>query len=467
MVQMRRLLGQLSRLEGQIGELTRRVDELGRHQRDMLGASPTVPGHGASDRPRWNLAPIAELQDSVHLIARRNEVRGRRMRVLFLVHQIATWDSCHDVFQAMLASEDFEPIVASIPHHFRGDPVPVGEQEVSDALDARGVEHLRFSTVDDQTLRLIKYLAPDLIFRQSQWDADIPAPLGVEHLTFAQLCFVPYETMNIVKNVPSPDGRDLTYDTDLHRAAAAVFCTNERVRALATAASAGPGEQFRVVGHPKADRLRAVDPVWPIEGRPDARRILWSAHHTIGEGWTDFGLFGVVRDEMLAWARETPDIDFVFMPHPALIPFASSPNSPTTADQMQAWLHAWNALPNTAVLRDADYMPALAASDLMITDGLSMLVEYQVLTKPLIFLERPGHRPFNDIGELLSEGFHTVHNVSSARRKAAELLSAPDPLAERQQQIVAELFGTEPAPAAERILTELRALVGARPAGKV
>jgi hypothetical protein len=403
---------------------------------------------------------VREVRDSIHYVARQSTLRRTRTRVLFLIHMIETWDSCHDVIRAMEASDDFEPIVASIPRHFAGTGAPHFEDEVHRGLELAGVSHIRLSPPDiGHALQLIKSLEPDLIFRQSQWDQDIPDVFGPDRLNFARTCLIPYETMNIVQNAPIEGTRNSAVDMPYHRGAWVVFCANDLVLDMARRDSARAGDNFRVVGHPKADRLRAATPEWPVaassgEGTPP-RRIAWSAHHTIGTGWTDFGAFHIMASGMLAWARESTDTEFVFMPHPALIPYTRSPHSPVTAEQFDQWRAEWDALPNTGFLDSGGYPSVLAASDLLITDGLSLLLEYQLLEKPLIFFEREGHRPFNEIGELARRGAHTVATTLDARARAERLLDeGHDPLRETQREVTSRLFGDRPS--AERILQVLR-----------
>jgi hypothetical protein len=378
--------------------------------------------------------------------------------VLFLVHLMGVWDSYHALVAAMADSDDFEPIVASIPRQFRGAAGLFGEDEVHHGLDQRGVPHLRFAGDAADTLRLIKAIDPDVIFRQSQWDADIPAELSTERLGFARTCLVPYETMNIVANVPDARMSNTAVDSEYHRAAWLVFCANDMMLEMAVRDGARDGAQFRVVGHPKADHLRAAAPSWPMPSTSDAQRpgrVVWSAHHSIAQGWTDFGAFHLMRDDMLAWARHAEGTEFVFMPHPALLPFPDSEYSPISRADFDAWMAAWAELPNTAVLSETDYGPTLAASDLMVTDGLSMLVEYQLFGKPLIFFERDGHRPFNAIGELVMHGAHTVHAVDEARALADGFLGGEaDPLRTRQRDIARQLLGT--GDSAARIIEALR-----------
>jgi len=403
-----------------------------------------------------------ELRDSLHLAARRATLMRSSTRVLFLVHHIEAWDAYHELVRAMESSTDFQPVVASIPRTFPGSPGPEYEKQIHEQLDARGVSHLRLAGHGNgEILRLIKIIDPDLIFRQSQWDSDISEALGTDRLHFSRLCYVPYETMNIVSNVPDATTVNSAVDSRYHRAAWVVFCTNDSMLAMSQRDGARGGAQFRVTGHLKADRLRTATPLWPFEGASSTsrrHRLVWSPHHSIASGWTDFGAFPAIAPGMLAWARTEPDVEFVLMPHPALIPFTSAEWSPITRLEFDAWLEQWCSLPNATVSMDGDYAPLLAASDILITDGLSLLIEYQVLTKPLLFFERSGHREFNEIGKKVLRGVHTVHSLDQARAMARRYFEGSvDPHRGCQISNVEELFGS--GNSTERIIEVLRGMI--------
>jgi hypothetical protein len=415
-------------------------------------------------------ALVTEVRDSVHLAARATTLRHRTTRVLFLVHLIEAWDSCHELYELMAAADDFEPIVASIPRHFPGETAATFEDTVHQALEERGVPHLRIASSEPgHTLRLIKTIEPDLIFRQSQWDPDIDEELGAQRINFARTCLVPYETMNIVQNVPCAETPNSAVDSAYHRGAWAVFCANDMMATMARAQGARGGTQFYVTGHPKADLLRTISPRWPVKSnRRDGsnsrrHRIAWSAHHSIATGWSDFGAFPSLAEPMLGWASEAQDCEFVFLAHPALRPFTASPSSPVSRADYDAWLELWSALPNTAVSDPGNYPATIAAADLLLTDGLSMLVEFQLFERPLVFVERQDHSPFNEIGELVRRGAHSTTCVADARRLAEKLVAAgSDSLQPVQRENVATLFG--PPGAADRILAVLRTLIADEPA---
>ncbi|QEW00644.1 hypothetical protein F6J84_11410 [Microbacterium caowuchunii] len=418
---------------------------------------------------RSEMAALAERLDTIgqdttlsrraaQIAARHTGLRRYPTRAVFLIHNPAAWDSYGELVQLMRDSPDFEPVVVSIPHFFAGPGIASGETAVHDFLTAADVPHLRLRS-DDASVApaMIDALDPDLVFRQGQWDADVDTAFSPAALGGVRLCLIPYETMNPTHNVPWGDPPvNSAVDMTLHRQAWMVFVANDLALAVAREESLLHGLQFRALGHPKADALRRTEPRWPMESAHGERRrrILWSAHHSILSGWNDFGTFPDVCEDMLAWAAQAPDIDFVFTHHPLLLGTLHRPESALSFAGYEAWRARWDALPNTVATTDAAYAPLLKATDVLVTDGPSMMTEAQVTGTPVVFLERAEHIAFNPIGERLVRGVHAVPDVAHARVEASALLVGPDPLAHVQEQNVRELFGAPGA--AERILDAIR-----------
>ncbi|GAA5095646.1 hypothetical protein GCM10025760_28220 [Microbacterium yannicii] len=389
--------------------------------------------------------------------ARRGTLQRGTVRVVFLVHNKDAWDSIGEVIQIMRASSDFEPVVVTIPHHYGGGDESRGEGRIHRFLAERGVPHLRLRN-DEQTWarELLLALDPDVVFRQSQWDSDVDSAFSAENLAWARLALIPYETMNPTKNVPwDHPPVNSALDQHWHRAAWLVFVANEDVVEIARTDTLTGGSQYRAVGHPKADALRKMAPFWPSPEVPaKRRRVLWSAHHSILDGWNDFGMFPQVKDDMLRWASEDLGTEFVFTHHPYLRGTLRRPESPLKSADFKDWLAMWRALPNTVYWR-GEYAPVLAATDLLVTDGPSMITESQVLTVPTLFLERDEHVEFNRVGERIVSGVHRVPDVAAARAIAELISEKGDPLASTQRENIRRLFG-EPG-AAQRIVDTILA----------
>lgn len=352
---------------------------------------------------------------------------------------------------------EFSVTVISIPKRFPGQETFSGEEEVHEFLEKIQIPHLRFDFNDQNIgLGLLVKIKPQIIFRQGQWDADIPDAYSPRNLTFARLCYISYEIMNIIQNIQrSPDIANSALDSAWHRACWRIFIANELVLRQAEKDTVTHGSQFSVTGHPKVDRLLESTPRWPenIE-RQTGLRIVWSAHHSVDATWSQFGLFPKVWGEMLNWARQSPQDSFLFSPHPALLTRMHSENDPfLTPENVDHFWNEWNSLPNTAVLLPGTYKESAQASDVLICDGISMLLEYTLLKKPVIFLENPHHVPFNEIGDILLQACYRAETVSEAREVCEKISSLDgDPLLNQRTKVNEILFPAELRNAGKRIV---------------
>jgi hypothetical protein len=121
------------------------------------------------------LRQIHHVKQVANAAVRKLPPEGQRIRCVFLVHVVEAWDALSDVYQAMLEDERFEPLVATIHRRFPGDKGYGGEEITSKALSEAGVRHLRLGMSDSmEALDILKSFGPDVIFRQSHWDNDVP-----------------------------------------------------------------------------------------------------------------------------------------------------------------------------------------------------------------------------------------------------------------------------------------------------
>jgi hypothetical protein len=401
-------------MRGQLGHVETRLAE-------RLRSDLTRLGRELADKVE---SEASDLRQIGNLLSRKIERTTPRIRCLFLVHAIESWDAQIDIYEAMLADGRFDPLVASINRKFPGDFGFRGERETSAALDAAGSAHIRLGMEPAwPALDILRALQPDVIFRQSQWEADVPPAFATPRLNFARICSVPYGMSIVGKFAPediSVGGVDpRSFDQDYHRMAWRVFCETEQTRQYFLQFSHSDPAKFIVSGYPKLTRLlRARDEAeaWPV-GDPAGRRfrVIWAPHYSIGTDWLGFGVFDRIYRDFLDWAHARPDIDFVLKPHPALFTSAVRDNG-MSQQAIDDFREAWSALPNCSI-ELGTYAGLFAASDMMVTDGLSFFTEYPPFEKPLVFFDSERHVPMNALGD---KALACAHRVTSfAAMKAA------------------------------------------------
>ncbi|MDF7674193.1 CDP-glycerol glycerophosphotransferase family protein [Acetobacteraceae bacterium ESL0709] len=364
------------------------------------------------------------IKDSAN-IALRYQSKNKRIKCLFLVNVMEMWDSLAGIYAAMSKDQRFEPIVVTTFFRPLGQGNYEGEGVVSEALTKKNIPHLRLDMLNyDQGLTILKNLTPDIIFRQQPWDSNILPGYSARELSFARLCFVPYFFASLVyqRDYGTEDIKEHSgFDLDYHRECWRIFCdSNMTERSFKSFRHIDP-QKIIISGPPKLDYILSCknNGVWPFP-KQDKKcfKIVWAAHHSVDSHSSCFSVFLDLYEDMLFWARNTPEIQFVLQPHPALQDGVIR-SGHMTGGQFDRYLALWSGLENCTVYT-GDYVGLFAASDLMITDGVSFLAEYPLFDKPLIFVDSRRHYPFNELGEMAVACARTVTSFTEIKEAVEE-----------------------------------------------
>jgi len=187
----------------------------------------------------------------------------------------------------------------------------------------------------------------------------------------------------------------------------------------------------------------------------DGFRLVWAPHHSYSPHWLNFGVFAKIKDDMLSFAKANSDIQIVLRPHPFLWGTLTD-RKVISSSELDAWRKEWDELPNTFVDEDGSYAELFLATDILVTDGISFLGEYPLITgKPTIFFENDGHWKFSAVGELAAKAAVRVKSFSELEKAivSARQDGVPDRSAEIRQ--LAEASSPYPGEAAARILEQV------------
>lgn len=340
-----------------------------------------------------------------------NHQKGQPVKVGFLVHNIATVDCFIPIIRNLEADERFEIFVASINKKFPGDKNYAGEEIVHRELDRLGIGHIRLNMLDSmEGNRILRRARLDVIFRQSPWEVDIEEGYRIPNLDFALQCYTPYYGVHF----NHADDEHLRY----HRRCWKIFVDNDTAEKYYRK-GVFTSEKVAATGLTKYeylhDELRR-----PVRKR-FAKCVIWAPHHAVSEGWLNFATFHHIYRYMLDYVTQHPGFHFIFRPHSAFYNNYIETGT-LSKEEMDAFYAVWNALPNTSISVDEDYIELFRQSDAMVTDGVSFLTAYQMTEKPLIWTRSPGHTPLNALGEEMVECLYPV-NVDEME-KVGSLLTA-------------------------------------------
>ena len=378
---------------------------------------------------------------------------SRPIRVVFLVFYFEAWDALDAIYRGMLTDPRFEPLVVTIPRKLTGYEKFKDEKKVSAYLDSVGVEHERFRfKKSKEGLARLKELAPDYIFLNYPWQRNYKKHYQIEKLArFTKVCYVPYFSTSLVQEPGESGVAPHQYTQPTHQLAHMVFLQDADTKAAFD--SNGRSEHAFLTGTPKIDALieakTHVKSMWPIvrdlPGGKQPFRLIWAPHHSYADRWLNFGHFNDQREPMLAFAQEHPEMDIVFRPHPFLFGTMTD-RDVMTQEEVVHWRNQWDALPNTFTDLGAPQTSLMLASDALLTDGVSFIAEYPLVTgKPAIFWEKPEHWEFSPLGNIAAASTVTVHTMAEVEEAISQAVSGTLP--GRAEQIQALLAAVRPQPA--------------------
>ncbi|UIN21135.1 CDP-glycerol glycerophosphotransferase family protein [Herbaspirillum frisingense] len=446
-------------LEEKLAQIDGRLDGLEHSLRQLMTTTRVVAetqakGIAQIERSMQQLLiplhiSLSKLKSTTQLVS-RNVYRGPRevIRVIFLVHNVETWNALDEIYRLMLEHERFEPVVVTLKRDFL-NAQRFGQEEINyNGLMQLGIKPIRFNSNDPvEELELLKLMNPDIIFRQAPWDISIQPEFRYNEINFAKVCMVPYGFGSVAM-------QDEHYNHHFMRNCWRIYA--ESPLALDRARDFIFDSNMVVAGTPKFDQIiRAKsEAAWPLPIGPDKIRIIWAPHHSMTADWLNFSTFRSNYKHFLQLARECPHLDIVFKPHPALLEKVVAYGFMTQPD-LRSYLEEFLALPNTAMVTNGDYAPLFWGSDILITDGIGFFGEYMVTGKPIIWTENPGHFPFNPIGEMLQEGMYRAGDFEAVVGYLEQLcVEKQDPLKEKREEIIKRLL-PRPEGSAQFIVNDL------------
>ncbi len=392
------------------------------------------------------------------------------IKVVFLGLYFESWDALDEIYQKMVKDPRFEPVVVSMPRKLTGQLAYAQEDKSHDFFESRGIPHVRLNTggsgsQNQDGLKVLKDLAPDYVFVNYPWQRNYQPAVRFDQLAdFTRLAYVPYFSLVMVDEPDDEPGGGQAgslvathiYKQRLHQLASLIFTQDKNV--LEAYGQTERGNSYvHFLGSPKIDALRkdALEgkASWPIKG--SGYRVVWAPHHSYSPHWLNFGVFARIKDQMLDFAKQNPDIQIVLRPHPFL--WGTLTDRKVVSEQeLSTWRSAWDELDNTSVDEDGSYAELFLATDVLVTDGISFLGEYPLIAgKPTVFFENDGHWQFTATGELAANASVRVKSFAELEKAIHDSRAngVPDRSSEIQKLI--EASSPYPGESAAKIIEQV------------
>lgn len=286
---------------------------------------------------------------------------------------------------------------------------------------------------------------PDIIFYQHPWY--IEASQGpVVCSKFALTFYVPY----FVATSVSP----IEYYLRFHRYVQTHYVLNNLVKDYFSRRMENKGKNLKPLGHPMLDYF------YLNKGKTfeDKEYVIYAPHWSVDNKNDLFwGTFLWAGKFMLNYAKNHPEINWVFKPHPCLANYLKKHNY-MKEDEIKAYWNEWEKIGQ--VCETGGYLEMFMQSKAMITDCGSFETEYFLTKKPLIHLKSLGATPFNPSVTKIVENYYNVTDENQLMQALDSVLIENNDFMREKRLTALQELGYENNYAAFNIINDIKELLG-------
>lgn len=377
------------------------------------------------------------------------------INVLFLVNEKAKWKA-QALYDLMAKSAFFVPSIAltiadiqsSLPNKERAKII----EENYHYFTQRGMNVVVAYNLQKGKALNLKKFNPQIIFYQQPYN--LPKIQDIKETSkFSLSCYIPYY-------LPDYKNFELDCDKQFHQSLFKFYVLNKELEEIYKnhlKLNNIYNHNIFGLGHPTLDCI--ADTL--ANNTSDEKYVIyaphWSICHKNNPNNINLSTFNLNGKLILDYAKNHPEIEWVFKPHPTLKNTLLKIGEMTEAE-VNDYYAQWEKIGKCCY--DSDYIELFCNSRALITDCGSFLIEYFCTGKPIIHLESPycTNIPYPQT-KIIFDTFYKVHNADELYTYLDELLEKNNDYKKEERYTVLKKCNFLNSKAAENILNNLKEII--------
>ena len=313
---------------------------------------------------------------------RRYSRKGKRLRVVLICQMPQLWNKQESVYLQMLRDPQFECTILTVPDESIAKEHQKESLAFFDRLEGRVIQAQKA----DGSWVSLEELRPDYVFYQRPYDHYLPECYRSGTVAaYARICYIPYCYACTVPVEAS------CYHQAFFTNVYLFFAENAYARDLVyhrEEALYGAGRKKALyLGYPALDQILSARSVksmfWEKEEDAGIFKMLWCPRWTTDKNLGSSNFFEY-KDALPGLVQSKKDWSMVFRPHPMMFDnFVKT--GEMTAREAESYLRQYQAQAGLYYDKEADYYATLWRSDILIADLTTVMIEYLVTRKPIIY----------------------------------------------------------------------------------
>lgn len=381
-------------------------------------------------------------QENISLRFKLKQIKNEKINVLFICWRPAVWGSLKTVYESMKKDEAFNVKIVIIPNKKLLPKIFYNhEQYESEGAESfwTGDDVIMGYNYKDKIWLNIRDLQPDYVCLQRPYNECRSQLYKSWNIAkYSRIFYVAYFTF--LQNKSNNWINENTTPSDFFKNVSLYFsqCKEDYQFMLDRFKNIG-NKKGKVIltGFPAFDNLSKTPPDYSIWNFPEQKKIkiLWTPRWCTSEFNCHFFSY---KDLLIEYCREHKCVDFIIRPHPQMFD-----NFKATGEMTEYEYKKFEALCNENNIKidfSKTYLGTLYSTDILITDITSIIPEYCLTGKPIIYCNNPKSKNTFEKNKGYAKGFYWVESGNELRNILDMLLRGEDPLQELREELIKSEF---------------------------
>lgn len=396
------------------------------------------------------------LADFVHWMKRRkNELSslrrhlGRRkaqrqnlqlnqgiIKVVFLCQYMPAWSKNKQLYEALKSDARFKTMLLCVPNRISANQLLDPDDLSNDTYDyfsSQGYTDAVNALVGKNEWLDLSAEHPDYVIC-NRYDRPMPIPYTSTELSkYTRICFIPYDGMALRKVRESVgDKRFISNTFCFFSGSEESRIKMQRWNRILCRLKLSHSVYFGMTSVENVYKAKD-DPCETWDFAKSPFRVIYAPRWTTEPIWGGSS-FLKYRRYFFDLADHHPGIAVLVRPHPLMFDnFVKT--GLMTAEEVSAYREQCAARPNIRIDENKEYHATFWNSSALVMDFSSILVEYFVTEKPIIYLTYDEKIEYNELMQAILSGCYIVNNEEELASTLENLAEGRDPLAERRAEV--------------------------------
>lgn len=371
-------------------------------------------------------------ENNIDVRLKLKKVTGEKVQILFVCYRPEVWNSLKTVYEAFQEDPVFEVTVLAIPNKMQLPKKGFNHEEYeSEGAEEFWKEQECIHGYDYQKKEWVdpRDLHPDYVFFQRPYNVTCSAKYKSWIVSkYAKICYVTYGYEIFEEETfTSMHPEDFLASTSFY------FAPNELHYELICQRLKSIDNYFTrpyITGFPRFDLGYFAGE----KEKKDMFAALWTPRWSTREGNCFFFDY---KDLLLSYCDLNETFSLIFRPHPQSF-LEWNATGEMTVEEEKAYRKEYEKRRNAKIDVNKDYLVSFEEVDCFITDITSLMPEYLLTGKPIIYCHRVD--TFSEHGKNLAEGFYWVRTWEELKETLDMLSTGKDPLKEKRKEVIQKCF---------------------------